>query len=179
MDHLVWGCLLFPLANAALGSKHCHFPYIYQGKLYLTCNQGLGWDHWCGITDNFDRDGKWIYCLQHQLTPCVFPFVYENEVHTTCIKTGAHEGRAWCGTTSNFDQDRQWRLCGQQVKRHSGRGHHALACSFRDEFCKMGLIWFPFYYNRTIHYDCITLHRNKPWCYTTTDYNTDQKWAYC
>lgn len=38
---------------------------------------------------------------------------------------------------------------------------------------------FPFVYNNMIYHKCIRGDRNKPWCGTTYNYDTDGKWGFC
>lgn len=42
-------------------------------------------------------------------SPCVFPFIYRNEVYTAC--TMANHNALWCATTSNYDLDARWGNC--------------------------------------------------------------------
>ena len=36
--------------------------------------------------------------------PCVFPFLYNNQLYSTCINSEQPE--YWCATTSNYDVDK-------------------------------------------------------------------------
>lgn len=40
----------------------CHFPFIYGGKIYMTCTTQDDTRPWCASTYNYDRDKQWGYC---------------------------------------------------------------------------------------------------------------------
>jgi hypothetical protein len=58
-------------------------------------------------------------------------------------------------------------------------GYSTFGITTKDNQGKDSSCVFPFKYNQTIYYECITFERNNPWCATTFDYDTDKKWGYC
>ena len=58
---------------------------------------------------------------------CVFPFRYNAELLTSCIKTKDRK-RSWCALSSNYDRDSLWGYCdedndeGQDVERNNPSG---------------------------------------------------------
>ncbi|CAH3033992.1 unnamed protein product, partial [Pocillopora meandrina] len=40
----------------------CHFPFVYDGKMYTTCTTQDSTKPWCATTYNYDVDKQWGYC---------------------------------------------------------------------------------------------------------------------
>lgn len=43
--------------------------------------------------------------------PCVFPFIFENNLYSSCTTDGRSDGRLWCSISSNFDIEPMWVYC--------------------------------------------------------------------
>merc|ERR1712156_365063 len=43
---------------------NCVFPFMYGGRLYEEC-MGRG-NTWCAVTENYDQDHKWGYCVEEE-----------------------------------------------------------------------------------------------------------------
>ncbi|KAI5101821.1 lymphocyte antigen 75, partial [Silurus meridionalis] len=43
--------------------------------------------------------------------PCMFPFLYNNVWHHSCLDPDATRSLAWCSTTENYDEDQKWGNC--------------------------------------------------------------------
>lgn len=57
----------------------CVFPFKFGGIWYYSCTT-LGWyREWCGLTNNYDRDGMWGNCIGKMLsfTPVFYAFLPE------------------------------------------------------------------------------------------------------
>ena len=45
-------------------TTHCHFPFLYEGKVYHTCQvQDISGLAWCSLTYDYDTDQELGYCL--------------------------------------------------------------------------------------------------------------------
>ncbi|XP_060111209.1 fibronectin-like [Heteronotia binoei] len=151
----------------------CVFPFIFDGKRYLSCTMDGTIDEklWCATTDNFDKDSKWKHCSVQEYggnsdgKPCIFPFVYKNRIFYTCTDEDRENGRFWCSTTSNFDLESQWSYCADT----------------RLDANPKGPCVFPFLYNGTFYSSCTTdgISNKKLWCSLTDNYDVGLKWTYC
>uniref|UniRef100_A0A670ZKI5 Fibronectin type-II domain-containing protein n=1 Tax=Pseudonaja textilis TaxID=8673 RepID=A0A670ZKI5_PSETE len=92
--------------------------------------------------------------------PCVFPFVFKNQVYTGCTTNGRSDGRYWCATSSNYNIDKMWRFCSEES----------------DPTCV-----FPFIYKDKLYTTCTAdgMRNGRCWCATTSNYDVDKKWTYC
>ncbi|XP_060549625.1 uncharacterized protein LOC117668957 isoform X2 [Pantherophis guttatus] len=156
-------------------SPSCVFPFIFKEKIYSTCtNEGMSdGKFWCATTNNYDVDKKWAYCNDTgpaenvESLPCVFPFVFKNQVYTGCTTNGRSDGRFWCATSSNYDIDKMWRFCSEE----SGPDPNV-----EDPTCI-----FPFIYKDKLYTTCTGdgMRNGRCWCATTSNYDVDKKWTYC
>lgn len=94
----------------------------------------------------------------------MFPFTHKGEQYHSCTDTDSR--KLWCATTRDFDDDRKWGYCLNCHPTHGGNSGGS-CCQF------------PFVYNNMIYHKCIRGDRNKPWCGTTYNYDTDGKWGFC
>ncbi|XP_032091849.1 epididymal sperm-binding protein 1-like [Thamnophis elegans] len=146
------------------GGKPCVFPFLYMSHVYYTCAGRP--DHkgpfWCSTTGSYDKDKKWSYCADNRLdanyptSPCIFPFIFENKLYSTCTIDGRSDGRLWCSISSNFDIEPIWAYCEPS--------HN-----------------FLFIYKNKSYYSCTTegdLY-NQLWCATTPNYDKDSRWKSC
>ncbi|XP_069835350.1 uncharacterized protein [Dendropsophus ebraccatus] len=46
---------------------------------------------------------------------CNFPFIFANNLFTSCTKEGRSDNLLWCSTTPNYDKDGHWIFCNTQV----------------------------------------------------------------
>uniref|UniRef100_A0A8B9P8B4 Fibronectin type-II domain-containing protein n=1 Tax=Apteryx owenii TaxID=8824 RepID=A0A8B9P8B4_APTOW len=98
--------------------ENCVFPFIYKKKLFYSCiktNDSTG-NLWCATTGDYDQDKLWSYCPETckylpSSSKCVFPFIYMEKLHHSCIQSERLPGKFWCATTSNYDQHKTWTLC--------------------------------------------------------------------
>ena len=60
-------------------------------------------------------------------------------------------------------------------------GYSTFGVSGIDSDGKEARCVFPFRFNGTLFYECITQFEDRvnPWCSTTNDYDKDKRWAYC
>ncbi|XP_054848607.1 fibronectin-like [Eublepharis macularius] len=96
----------------------CAFPFIYKNQTFYTCTneddkQGR---FWCATTENYDKDKLWNYCADTRLDsnptgPCVFPFIFEEELYSSCTTDGSPNGKPWCSLTSNYDMNPKRTYC--------------------------------------------------------------------
>uniref|UniRef100_A0A8C3SKI9 Fibronectin type-II domain-containing protein n=1 Tax=Chelydra serpentina TaxID=8475 RepID=A0A8C3SKI9_CHESE len=108
--------------------QRCTFPFIYKKQLFHSCtNAGDKMGHfWCATTYNYDQDKLWSYCPDTILggnapgKSCAFPFVYNKQVHYTCISDGERSEKLWCSTTRNYDVDKKWTYCSTPGKAGDG-----------------------------------------------------------
>merc|ERR1712155_115078 len=42
-------------------------------------------------------------------SPCIFPFIFEEEIHLSCLDN--EEGQKWCDTKMNSTEDSGWGYC--------------------------------------------------------------------
>ncbi|XP_034279017.1 epididymal sperm-binding protein 1-like isoform X1 [Pantherophis guttatus] len=150
------------------GGKPCVFPFLYMSHVYYTCTakSDRKGQFWCSTTGNYDKDKKWSYCADTRLdanyptSPCVFPFIFENNLYSTCTIDGRSDGRLWCSISSNFDIEPMWVYC---------EPSDPAPCSF------------PFIYRNKSYYSCTTdgALYNQLWCATTPTYDNDSKWKSC
>uniref|UniRef100_A0A8D2J9Z2 Fibronectin type-II domain-containing protein n=1 Tax=Varanus komodoensis TaxID=61221 RepID=A0A8D2J9Z2_VARKO len=98
-------------------SPPCVFPFLYNGKLYLSCTADGQRDgsFWCATTKNYDADRKWKFCQEPdpniKSPVCSFPFIYKGKSYSTCTTEGLRDGKWWCASTSNYDVDKKWMYC--------------------------------------------------------------------
>ncbi|XP_064646659.1 uncharacterized protein LOC135499675 isoform X2 [Lineus longissimus] len=100
--------------------------------------------------------------------PCAFPFIAGGVKRNECLDyTG---GLKWCGTTENYDTDKQWGECvyNKQITTLKGSGNAQGADCV-----------FPFIYKAETFHFCTRTAGSAPWCATTADYDTDQKFGHC
>ncbi|XP_013913322.1 PREDICTED: uncharacterized protein LOC106542189 isoform X2 [Thamnophis sirtalis] len=161
--------------NPMIQSPSCVFPFIFNKKVYSTCtNEGMSdGKFWCATTTSYDVDKKWAYCNDTgpdenvESLPCVFPFVFKNQVYTGCTTNGRSDGRYWCATSSNYDIDKMWRFCSEELGPDP---------NIEDPTCV-----FPFIYKDKLYTTCTAdgMRNGKCWCATTSNYDVDKKWTYC
>ncbi|XP_015281420.1 PREDICTED: epididymal sperm-binding protein 1-like, partial [Gekko japonicus] len=88
----------------------CVFPFFYRKKTYFTCVPEKSNKTWCATTGSYDKDKKWSYCADTRLSdepigPCIFPFVFEGQSHSTCVTDGSPNGKPFCSLTDHYDAD--------------------------------------------------------------------------
>ncbi|XP_007656671.1 uncharacterized protein LOC100090537 [Ornithorhynchus anatinus] len=147
----------------------CLFPFLYKGRVQVTCPRDDEGVYWCATTSDYDRDQLWSYCPDTMLggnseKACVFPFTYKLRLYTACTTDHEASGRAWCATTANFDQDKLWRYCGTHGKEPGNA-----PCVF------------PFTYQNKDYTECTEAGegKGKLWCATSHNYDKDKKKRYC
>lgn len=102
--HPEWGCS---------DSPECVFPFSYRGTVYTRCTSAGRGFLWCGLTDNVDRDNRWVACpLRYGTAHCVFPTRYKGALRSGCF-VDKPTGKLICSLTNNFDADREVELCMQ------------------------------------------------------------------
>lgn len=120
-----WPDLCISTTGGTANGANCVFPFIYRGTNYTQCtNEEVGpnffHDDWCAITNNYDIDKKWGYCVikinEYQFHPvdgasiakegtvCKFPFEYDGKTHEECKSSGVNG--SWCLT-----KDDNWGYC--------------------------------------------------------------------
>ncbi|XP_048585867.1 uncharacterized protein LOC5504462 [Nematostella vectensis] len=77
----------------------CQISPVFMNKV---CPRSCGQCTWGGTGKN---------------KPCVFPFIYQNNVFFKCpvAKLEQYKGQIWCGTTDNVDKDDKWGFCYPQL----------------------------------------------------------------
>ncbi|KAG6923196.1 epididymal sperm binding protein 1, partial [Chelydra serpentina] len=172
-DQLRRFCLSEAYGGNSNGQR-CTFPFIYKKQLFHSCtNAGDKMGHfWCATTYNYDQDKLWSYCPDTILggnapgKSCAFPFVYNKQVHYTCISDGERSEKLWCSTTRNYDVDKKWTYCSTP---DYARPSHNKPCVF------------PFIYKKFKFHTCTNLAEasGKFWCSSTDNYDRDHQWSYC
>ncbi|XP_053112887.1 hepatocyte growth factor activator isoform X3 [Hemicordylus capensis] len=57
-------CVCFPLSVFTQDGQECRFPFRYGGTIHYSCiSNTFSQRRWCSTTHNFDREGKWGYCV--------------------------------------------------------------------------------------------------------------------
>ncbi|XP_067326640.1 epididymal sperm-binding protein 1-like [Anolis sagrei] len=97
--------------------------------------------------------------------PCVFPFIFEGKLYSTCTTNGTRKNQPWCSVTSNYDKHRRWKPC---TLTEYGGNSGGKPCVF------------PFLYQRRTYYTCTRkFSKGRFWCSTTGNYDINRKWSYC
>lgn len=113
-------------------NKPCAMSYTFQGRLYSGCTTDGRSDNlkWCATTENYDRDFKWGFCVEHDypkslLTEnrffCAFPFIYGTKAYYGCTTDGRTDGRKWCSLTHDYSKGRSWSFCPDRAAQASRR----------------------------------------------------------
>ncbi|XP_067930207.1 epididymal sperm-binding protein 1-like [Watersipora subatra] len=112
--------------------------------------------------------------------PCYFPFTYDGEEYTECVKDGLFD---WCYTSEDYAIDDQWSYCLPEPepttpvapKPTIPVAPEPTTTATSEAHCVL-----PFLYKGTLYNTCIT-HNNfgQHWCSTTKDFDKDKKWMPC
>jgi len=110
----------------------CHFPFQYRSQMYTECIKSSPIASWCATTPNYDSDKRWGVCekvkknvmfsadqqIGHSgmtyggnanLKRCVFPFHYNGEMKTECVRSSPT--KSWCSVTADYNKDKKWGFC--------------------------------------------------------------------
>ncbi|XP_072280501.1 matrix metalloproteinase-9-like isoform X2 [Pyxicephalus adspersus] len=107
-------------------SRHCVFPFNYEGQSFTSCIPNGRWDHayWCSKTRDYEQKFELCTASGEDGNPvtakCHLPFVFLSKSYDFCTKEGRDDARLWCSTTPNYDTDRQWIFCEGQVATSPG-----------------------------------------------------------
>ncbi|XP_016851303.1 epididymal sperm-binding protein 1 isoform X2 [Anolis carolinensis] len=155
------------------GNDSCVFPFAYWGQTYFTCtnkNEQNG-SFWCATTGSYDKNSQWNYCTEvdrNSHGPCVFPFIYNGTIYSSCTTAGSSTGKLWCSLTSNYDENPKWTYC--TPSEYEGTSH--------GQPC-----FFPFIYKGRTFFTCTNENEHEEngrfWCATSGSYDKEKKWSYC
>ncbi|XP_069835352.1 72 kDa type IV collagenase-like isoform X4 [Dendropsophus ebraccatus] len=114
---------LLTLTSLNVTSSHCVFPFKYSRRLYYSCipNNRVDNAYWCSKTLDYEQDLQWELCTtlggeeRPIIAHCNFPFIFANNLFTSCTKEGRSDNLLWCSTTPNYDKDGHWIFCNTQV----------------------------------------------------------------
>jgi len=106
-------------------SAECSTIYKFQGRTYSGCTTDGRNDNlsWCATTENYDKDLKWGFCIEHDYPKnllaenrffCAFPFIYGDKAYYNCTTNGRKDNRKWCSLTHNYNQGKSWGFCPQK-----------------------------------------------------------------
>ncbi|XP_030069071.1 coagulation factor XII [Microcaecilia unicolor] len=124
----------------------CHFPFQYNRKMHYTCiKKGKhGGQHWCALTENYDRDQLWGYCNEHikvqdhcEKKPCRNGGTCENTLKNYhCICPAHYTGRQ-CQKERCFEsQLLQYFGEGEQWLRFTPQTLEECHCTAKGAMCK-------------------------------------------